>query len=66
MYKLTKGHKMKQQKELLQDFDRGQKDRTADIKKFGEEFVNHYKFKTANGVRYNVCGVDDMINHYKN
>lgn len=57
---------MKQQKEVLQDFDRGQKDREADIKIFGEEFVNHYKFKTANGVRYNVCGIDDMINYYKN
>jgi hypothetical protein len=65
MYKLTKGHDMKKQKELLQDFERGEKDREADIKTFGEQFVNHYKFKDVNGVRYNVCTIDDMFNILK-
>ena len=56
---------MKSEKELLEDFDRGQKDRAADIKEFGKEFVDHYKFKTKTGVRYNVCTIDDMIDYYK-
>lgn len=56
---------MKKQ-ELLKDLERGDKDREADIKIFGEDFVNHYKFKTATGVRYNICSVDDMIKHFQN
>ena len=51
---------------LIKDLERGEKDRAADIKTFGEEFVNYYKFKTATGVRYSVCGIDDMINYYRN
>ena len=53
-------------KKLIKDLERGEKDRAADIKTFGEEFVNYYKFKTATGVRYNTCSLDDMINYYKN
>lgn len=51
--------------ELLRDFDRGQKDRAADIKKFGKGFVDHYKFKDERGVRYNVCSVDEMFEQLK-
>ena len=53
-------------KELEQDLNRGLKDRVADIEKLGEQFVNYYKFKTADGIRYNVCGIDDMFNYFKN
>ena len=52
-------------KELIKDFERGVEDRADDIRIFGEDFVNHYKFKTANGVRYNICSVDDMFNHFQ-
>ena len=51
--------------ELLRDFDRGQKDRAADIKKFGKDFVDHYKFKDKKGVRYNVCSLDAMFDQLK-
>ena len=66
MNKTKKEFKMKNIKELTQDFNRGLKDRVADIEKFGEQFVNHYRFKTADGVRYNVCTVDDMFNYFTN
>lgn len=56
---------MKPKQELLRDFDRGQKDRTADIKKFGKDFVDHYKFKDKKGVRYNVCSLDTMFDQLK-
>lgn len=56
---------MIEKEQLLQDLDRGEKDRAADIKIYGENFVNYYKFKTADGVRYNISTIDDMINYYR-
>ena len=53
------------EQEVLKDLERGEKDREADIKIFGENFVNHYKFKTAKGVRYNVCSIDEMIKYFQ-
>jgi hypothetical protein len=57
---------MNDRKQKIQDLERGAKDRAADIKIFGEDFVNHYKFKSANGVRYNVCTIDDMFKYFQN
>lgn len=57
---------MNDKKQQIQDLERGTKDRAADIKIFGEDFVNHYKFKSANGVRYNICTIDDMFKHFQN
>lgn len=49
----------------LQDLERGEKDREADIKKYGEQFVNRYRFKSAEGVRYNVVSADEMFKELK-
>ena len=56
---------MKSTQEYFDDFDRGQKDRAADIKKFGKDFMDHYKFKDKRGVRYNICSLDEMFEQLK-
>ena len=53
-------------KELKNDFNRGLRDRPTDIKIFGEQFVNYYKFKSADGVRYNVCTTEEMFAYFQN
>jgi hypothetical protein len=50
--------------QYIKDLERGEKDREADIKTFGEQFVNHYKLKTKNGVRYNLCDIKDVMDYY--
>lgn len=57
---------MIEKEQLIQDLDRGEKDRAADIKIFGENFINRYRFKSATGVRYSVCSFDDMVKHFQN
>lgn len=52
-------------KEELEDLQRGEKDRESDIKKYGERFVNRYKFKNKNGVRYNIVSANDMFDELK-
>lgn len=56
---------MDNKKQYLEDLERGKKDREKDIKEYGENFVNHYKFKDENGVRYNICTMDDMFDQLK-
>ncbi len=53
-------------KELKNDFNRGLRDRPTDIKIFGEQFVNYYKFKSADGVRYNVCTTEEIFAYFQN
>lgn len=52
-------------KQLQEDFDRGQKDRQRDIEADGEDYVNRYPYKDANGVRYNVMTADQMFESLK-
>ncbi len=52
-------------KQYIEDLERGKKDREKDIKEYGENFVNHYKFKDKKGVRYNICTTDDMFDQLK-
>ena len=49
----------------LEDLERGEKDRESDIKIYGEQYVNHYKFKCADGWRYNVVMPDEMFDLLK-
>lgn len=56
---------MDSKQQYLEDLERGKKDREKDIKEYGEKFVNHYKFKDENGVRYNIIGIDKMFEQLK-
>lgn len=48
-------------KQLQEDFNRGLKDRQRDIETYGEDYVNRFPYKDANGVRYNVITADEMF-----
>lgn len=52
-------------KQLQEDFNRGLKDRQLDIEADGEDYVNRYPYKGANGVRYNVITSEQMFEALK-
>lgn len=48
-------------KKLQEDFNRGLKYRQWDIEADGEDYVNRYPYKDADGVRYNITTTNKMF-----